>query len=118
MRNIVYANTEHKAAVETYVNMCKEFAEDVGNKNKYQAYKEVLETIFDYHNSYGENLKGNNFYDWLMIIPINISVMTNGYFAGVQTNKNLAVIRAYRVVLDQILQETVDKIDSVEPTYE
>jgi len=51
-----------------------------------------------------------------MIIPINLSVATNGFFAGIETKRNAAVVRAYRVVLDQMLQEVVDKIDSLEPT--
>ena len=51
-----------------------------------------------------------------MIIPINLSVATSGFFAGIETKSNLATVRAYRVVLDQMLQETVDKLDNLEPT--
>jgi hypothetical protein len=51
-----------------------------------------------------------------MIIPINLSVATNGFFAGIETKSNAAVVRAYRVVLDQMLQETVSKLDDLEPT--
>jgi hypothetical protein len=51
-----------------------------------------------------------------MILPINISVATNGFFAGVETKTNAAMVRAYKVVLDQMLQETVNKLDLLEPT--
>ena len=51
-----------------------------------------------------------------MIMPINVSVMTSGFFAGIETKGNAAVVRAYKVVLDQMLQETVDKLDKLEPT--
>jgi hypothetical protein len=53
-----------------------------------------------------------------MILPINISVATNGFFAGVETKSNAAAVRAYRVVLDQMLQETVNRLDSLDPTNE
>jgi hypothetical protein len=50
-----------------------------------------------------------------MIIPINVSVATNGYFAALETKRNRSIIRAYKVVLDELLHETVDKIDRIDP---
>ena len=70
----------------------------------------------EYSNGYGSGLKENNFYDWLMIMPINISVATSGFFAGIETKSNSAIVRAYKVVLDQLLQETVSRLDELEPT--
>ena len=84
--------------------------------SKYQNYIEVLRTINEYSNNYGHGVKENNFYDWLMIIPINTSVATNGFFAGIETKSNAAVVRAYKVVLDQMLHETVEKLDLLQPT--
>jgi hypothetical protein len=118
MQNTVYSSAEHKSIVEVYITLCKQFVEDVSTKSRYKAYLDVLQTIIEYHNGYGEGVRENNFYDWITILPINISVMTNGYFAGMQTNKNLAVIRAYKVVLEQMLHETVSKLDKLEPTNE
>ena len=69
-------------------------------------------------NGYGEGLRENNFYDWITIIPINLSVATSGFFAGIETKTNSASIRAYKVVLDQMLQEVVGKLDNLEPTNE
>jgi hypothetical protein len=107
----VYASQEHKAAIDVYLTMCKEFAEGVSSSTKYKNYLDVIEVIIEYHNNYGNGVKENNFYDWLMIIPINLSVATNGFFAGIETKRNSAVVRAYKVVLEQMLHETVDKID-------
>ena len=53
-----------------------------------------------------------------MIIPINLAVATNGFFAGVETKSNAAVVRAYRLVLEELVQDTVDKIDKIEPIKE
>jgi hypothetical protein len=84
-------------------------------QSKIQNYLEVIDIILEYHNSYGTGTKEHNFFDWLMIIPINVSVATNGYFAALETKGNRAIIRAYKVVLDEMLQETVSKIDKIDP---
>ena len=111
----IYANNEHRVLIETYITMCQEFAKEVSTKNRYNNYLEVVEIIIEYHNNYGEGQREENFYDWLMIIPINLAVATNGFFAGVETKSNSAVVRAYRIVLDELVQSTVDKIDKIEP---
>ena len=111
----IYANNEHRVIIETYLTMCQEFAKEVSTKNRYNNYLEVVEIIIEYHNNYGEGQREENFYDWLMIIPINLAVATNGFFAGVETKSNSAVVRAYRIVLDELVQSTVDKIDKIEP---
>ena len=93
----------------------KDFVRDVASDAKWKAYKEIFEIIIEYHNNYGKGLKENNYWDWLMIIPINLSVMTNGFFAGVETKGNGSKVRAYRVLLADMLIELVDKIDKLEP---
>ena len=115
MTEPIYANNEHRVIIETYITMCKEFAKEVSTKSRYENYLEVVEIILDYHNNYGEGQREENFWDWLMIIPINLAVATNGFFAGVETKSNAAVVRAYRIVLDELTQDTVNKIDKIEP---
>ena len=115
MTEPIYANDEHRVIVDTYLTMCKEFAKEVSTKSRYNNYLEVVEIILEYSNHYGEGQRENNFWDWMLIIPINLAVATNGFFAGVETRNNAAVVRAYRVVLDELTQETVNKIDKIEP---
>ena len=115
MTEPIYANDEHRVILDTYITMCKEFAKEVSTKNKYNNYLEVVQIVIEYHNNYGAGTKEENFWDWLMIIPINLSVATNGFFAGVETKGNAAVVRAYRLVLDEMVQDTVSKIDKIEP---
>ena len=116
MQNAIYSSENHKQIIEIYVEMCKQFAQEIATKTKYNNYLEVLQLIVDYSNGYGTGVREYNFYDWIMIMPINVSVMTSGFFAGIETKGNAAVVRAYKVVLDQMLQETVDKLDKLEPT--
>ena len=114
----IYANEEHKTAIESYLLLCQEFAKEISTKSRYYNYLDVKEAIVEYHNNYGHGVKENNFYDWLMIIPINMSVMTDGFFAGVETKNNSAIIRAYKVILEEMLQAAVSKIDKIEPINE
>jgi len=114
MTEPIYANEKHKTVIDTYLVMCQEFAKDVSTKSRYNNYLEVVEIIIEYHNNYGAGQRENNFWDWMMIIPINLAVATNGFFAGVETKSNAAVVRAYRIVLDELTQNTVDEIDKIE----
>jgi hypothetical protein len=118
MTKPIYASEEHKTIIETYMLMCQEFAKEVSSKSRYNNYLDVLDTIVEYHNSYGSGTSENNWYDWLVIIPINVSVATNGFFAGLETNSNRALIRAYKTVLNEMVSDTVDKIDNLEEPSE
>ena len=115
MTEPIYANDEHRVILETYITMCQEFAKEVSTKSRYNNYLEVVQIIVDYHNGYGEGNRENLFWEWLTIIPINLAVATNGFFAGVETKANAAVVRAYRLVLEELVQDVVDKIDKIEP---
>ena len=41
--------------------------------------------------------------------------MVQGYFAGIETKKNTGKIRAYRVILAEMLEQLIDKIEKLEP---
>ena len=118
MTKLIYASEEHKAIIESYLLVCKQFAQDSSSKTKFNLYLDVLEIIYEYHNGYGNGASENNYYDWLMIIPVNVSVATNGFFAGLETNRNRAVIRGYKVVLNELVQDTVAKIEELKETSE
>jgi len=115
MHTPIYSSEEHKSIVDVYIIMCKQFSEEVSTQPRYRNYLEVIDLIIEYHNGYGQGVRENNFYDWITIIPINLSVATNGFFAEIETKTNSASIRAYKVVLDQMLQETVERLDKLEP---
>jgi len=119
MHKPIYSSEEHKSIVDVYVMMCKQFVQEVTTQARYRNYLEVIDVIIEYSNGYGQGVRENgNFYDWITIIPINLSVATSGFFAGIETKTNSASIRAYKVVLDQMLQEVVGKLDNLEPTNE
>jgi len=115
MTEPIYANEEHRNAIETYLAMCDDFVQDISTEIKYNSYKDVLEIVLEYHNNFGEANREEGYWNWLMIIPINVAVMTNGFFAGIETKGNTAKIRAYKVVLAEMLEQLVKKIEKLEP---
>ena len=118
MRKPIYASIEHDTIIDAYITMNKEFVRDIANDVRWKNYLDVLDIIIEYHNNYGSGVKENNWYDWIMILPINISIMTNGFFAGIETKKNVTSIRSYKIILNEMLQDLVDKMEKLERIYD
>tara|TARA_R110000744_G_scaffold30329_6_gene71867 strand:- start:5709 stop:6065 length:357 start_codon:yes stop_codon:yes gene_type:complete len=114
MSKLIYANAQHEVVISRFINLTKEFAIEVSTPGKYENYLEILQIIYDYHNTYGDSVDRQNWYDWIMILPINISVMTNGFFAGLENTRNKNKVNSYRILLTKLLEETVDAIDKME----
>ena len=114
MTEPIYSSAEHREIIKAYLEMCMDFAKELSTKSRYEGYLEVLNVISEYHNGYGTGLKENNYWDWVMIIPINVSVATNGFFAGIETKGNRAIIRSYKLILEEVVQQVADKIDKME----
>ena len=117
MRKPIYANNEHEVIISSYILMLKEFVKDVANETRWRNFLEVLDVVIDYHNNYGTGLRerSGNYWDFLMILPINLSVLTNGFLAAVETKRNSAIVRAYKVLVNDMVQDVVDKIEKLEP---
>ena len=114
----IYANNEHEIIISSYILMIKEFVRDVSNDTRWHNFLEVLDILIEYHNNYGKGVRENNYWDWLMILPINLSLMTNGFLAGIETKRNASIVRAYKVLLNDMVQDEVDKIEKLEPLDE
>ena len=115
MRKPIYANKEHEIIIENYMIMMKEFVKDVANDVRWKNYLEVFSVVIDFHNNYGRGSKEHNYWDWLMILPINLSVMTNGFLAGIETKRNKTLVHSYRILLSELMHDVVDKIEKLEP---
>jgi hypothetical protein len=118
MTKPIYANTEHEVIITAYILMIKEFVKDVANDTRYNNFLEVLEILYEYHNNYGKGVRENNYWDWVMILPINLSILTNGFLAAIETKGNAPIVRSYKVLLNDMVQDVVNKIEKLEPINE
>ena len=115
MTKPIYANNDHQVIISSYILMLKEFVRDVSNDTRWNNYLEVLDVVIDYHNNYGKGVRENNYCDWVMILPINLSILTNGFLAAIETKGNSSIVRAYKVLLNDMVQDVVSKIERLEP---
>ena len=115
MTKPIYANNEHEVIIGAYIAMIKEFVKDVSNETRWRNFLEVLDILIEYHNNYGKGVRENNYWDWVMILPINLSILTNGYLAAIETKGNSTIVRSYKVLLNEMVQDVVDKIEKLEP---
>ena len=118
MKQLIYANKQHEVILKEYLSMNKELIREVANDLRWKNYNAVLNIVIDYHNNYGHNRTKGNWYDWIMIIPINVSVLTNGFLAAIETKRNQALVRSYKVIINELVHDLVDKIEKLEPLNE
>tara|TARA_R100000544_G_C2209563_1_gene51148 strand:+ start:452 stop:808 length:357 start_codon:yes stop_codon:yes gene_type:complete len=109
----IYSSIEHQAYLEEYITIMLTFVKEISSENKYNNFVEVVDLIIDYHNGYGKDVEIGNWHDWLMILPINLSVCCNGYFAGLESKRNRESLRAYKVLLDKYLEDCVINLSNL-----
>ena len=109
----IFSSIEHKLYVEEYLKLILSFVKESSSEVKYNSFVEVVDLIINYHNGYGEDMVASNFNDWIMILPINLSVSCNGYFAALETKRNRESLRAYRVLLDNYLEDCVINLSNL-----
>ena len=115
MTKPIYANTEHEVIISSYIVMIKEFVRDIANDTRYNNFLEVLDILVEYLNNYGKGVRENNYWDWVMIMPINLSLVTNGFLAAIETKGNSTIVRSYKILLNELVQDVVEKIEKLEP---
>tara|TARA_R100001594_G_scaffold17746_2_gene35883 strand:+ start:1174 stop:1530 length:357 start_codon:yes stop_codon:yes gene_type:complete len=118
MKRPIFANHKHRTIIQDFLLMNKDFVKEVSNETRWKNYLEVLNVVIDYHNNYGNGARENNYWDWLMILPINVSILTNGFLAAIETKRNATIVRSYKVVLNEMVQDVVSKIEKLEPVNE
>ena len=110
MRKPIYANKEHEIIIGDFIAMHKDFVRDVSNDMRWKNYVDVLAVVVEYHNNYGKGAKENNYWDWLMILPINISVLTNGFLAAVEIAFSKVINNLRTLILLNALESLATRV--------
>mgnify|MGYP001279255475 CR=1 FL=1 len=115
----IYVNHQHEILIESYINTLYDSIRNlVNDTDKVDDFMDIVKVIFEYHNEYGKDRNASNYHDFLMIIPLNVSVMTTGFLCGLETTGNASTIRVHRELLGQYSLSVIDKIKKIEPVHE
>tara|TARA_R100000781_G_scaffold45918_1_gene31090 strand:- start:849 stop:1205 length:357 start_codon:yes stop_codon:yes gene_type:complete len=118
MRTPIGISTEHTIILSDYLTLVLDCIEDVSAINKFNNYKDILDIIIEYNNNYKIGLGTGNFKDFLSIIPVQVSVMTNGYLAGLENQNNRKKVRAYKFLLAEQTHELLINVNNLKTEYE
>ena len=115
MKSPIFASKHHETLIEGFINAHKTFIEDLSTKARYKNYIDSLDLIIDYHNNYGNNKNSGNWQDWLSIIPINITVLSTGFLAPIETKSNKLRVNSYRTLVLELSHEITDELQEILP---
>ena len=101
--------------IEGFINTHKTFIEDLSSKARYKNYIDSLDLIIDYHNNYGNNKNSGNWQDWLSIIPSNITVLSTGFLAAIETKSNKLRVNSYRTLVLELSHGITDELQEILP---
>tara|TARA_R100000781_G_scaffold3464_2_gene4855 strand:+ start:569 stop:925 length:357 start_codon:yes stop_codon:yes gene_type:complete len=111
-------STHHSVIVLNYIDILLEFIEDISTIESFTNFKDVLDIIIEYNNNYKKDIGTGNFHDFLMIIPVQVSVMTNGYLAALENDNNRKKVRAYRYLISEQTQDLIEQLKELKTEYE
>jgi hypothetical protein len=86
-RDTIYCSDHHRIIIKDYYKGLREALENLEIKDT-KLLNEVLRTILNYSNEFSDNNENEYFYEWLRIIPTNMTYAISGFIAGIQNDKD------------------------------
>lgn len=114
-------NNLHKILLDDYLNLLSGTIKlcTGANVSRFKDWVDICNIIIKHHNGYKKEIEPGNYFDFLAIIPTNMSIMTTGFLAGMETKRNAKTIRAYRFMLTESSHDLVEKLEKLKtPDYE
>lgn len=117
-RDTVYCNAEHEVIMLTYYYELDDALKYVKpTKDKVKLLYKLIDVITDYSTSFSED-KDEYFYEWIRIIPTNLTYTIAGFIAGLKDKSNVEVCNiSYSAVL-QSASRCLNALNSIEPVDE
>ena len=112
-------NYQHEVLLNKYTStILTTIADCTGtNESKFNDFVDVCNIIIEHHNGYKKRgTEMGNIYDFLSIIPTNMSVAVQAFLAGLETKRNSITLRAYRYMLVQAAFKLVEDLEDIELT--
>ena len=118
MKQIQFVNEIHKIIILDYMQMIYEYVDDVSTKAKQKEFDEIVNVLIEYHNSYNQEKHTGNWLDFLYIIPINLSLIAQGYLSAIKTKSNRDKINTYKFIISTRLDDIISKLNEITPITE
>tara|TARA_R100000781_G_scaffold106547_1_gene70594 strand:- start:33 stop:386 length:354 start_codon:yes stop_codon:yes gene_type:complete len=111
----IYINQQHEVIIQTYLDVINDSIKEVTTISKYNDFQDIANIIIEYHNQYSNEKNTGNFYDFLMIIPINFSTMVSGFFCGLENKSNATKVRIHRHLLYNYGIKVIEDLRKLKP---
>ena len=112
----IYISHSLEVIIETYLNTIYSSIEEiVDDKSKYNDFIDIANVIIEYHNNYSSGQKTGNFYDFLLIIPLNFSTMVSGFLCGIESKENASIVKIHRVLLYEFGMRVITELQDLTP---
>jgi hypothetical protein len=118
VKQIQFVNEIHKIIILDYMQMIFEYVQEVSTKEKQKDFEEIVLLLIEYHNSYNKDKHSGNWLDFLYLIPVNLSLITQGYLSALKTKSNKDKINTYKFMVSAKLEEVVSKLNEIKPINE
>ena len=112
----IYVNLEHEVLITTYLEcVYSSIDEIVSDTEKKKDFFDICNVIIEYHNQYTGLKNYGDFYDFLMIIPVNFSTMVSGFLCGYENQNNATIVRIHRQLLSNFAIKVVEDLKKISP---
>lgn len=112
----IYISHRHEVIINTYLEtIFSSIKELVDDKSKYNEFKDIANIIIEYHNNYSAGQHTGNFYDFLLIIPVNFSTMVSGFLCGLEDRENASIIKIHKTLLYEFGLRVINEIQELKP---
>ena len=114
----VYISAEHEVIMLTYYYELDDAISYIKpSKDKIRLLNELIDVITDYSSSFSED-KDEYFYEWIRIIPTNLTYTIAGFLAGLKDEDNVTECNiSYSAVL-QSASRCLNSLNEIEPIDE
>jgi len=114
----VYISAEHEVIMLSYYYELDDAISYIKpSKDKIRLLNELIDVITDYSSSFSED-KDEYFYEWIRIIPTNLTYTIAGFLAGLKDEGNVSECNiSYSAVL-QSASRCLNSLNEIEPIDE
>ena len=117
-QDTLYISAEHEMIMLAYYYELDDALKYVKpSKDNYKLLADLIDVITDYSNSFSED-KDLYFYEWIRIIPTNLTYTLAGYISGLKNDDNAKECNISYSSILQSASRCLTKLNVIEPSNE